>query len=96
MTRRNILKDFVHIAGPLGVTYFIMISKTNEHVNLKIANTAFKPLHHNYVNIVNIIYIINIILIKTHNNKQLYPKFSKDYIALKIMLVTMVTTNVLT
>ena len=43
MTRRNILKDFVHIAGPLGVTHFIMISKTNEHVNLKIAKLPRGP-----------------------------------------------------
>ncbi|XP_003385944.1 PREDICTED: suppressor of SWI4 1 homolog [Amphimedon queenslandica] len=41
--KRNTLKDFVHVAGPLGVSHFILISRSDEHVNLKIAKVPRGP-----------------------------------------------------
>lgn len=34
--RKNVLKDFVAVAGPLGVTHFLLVSRTTEFVNLKV------------------------------------------------------------
>ena len=28
VNKKNVLKDFVHVAGPLGVTHLLMLSKT--------------------------------------------------------------------
>ena len=28
MNKKNVVKDFVHVAGPLGVTHLLMLSKT--------------------------------------------------------------------
>lgn len=32
--KKNVLKDFVAVAGPLGVTHFIIFSKTPSSVNM--------------------------------------------------------------
>ena len=41
--RRNNLKDFLNIAGPLGVTHFLMLSKTETAPYLKVARTPQGP-----------------------------------------------------
>ena len=41
--QRNVLKDFVQVAGPLGVTHFIIISKTEEFINLRICRLPRGP-----------------------------------------------------
>ena len=48
MNKKNVVKDFVNVAGPLGVTHFLMLSKTEmgtylvclliENLKLKIIN----------------------------------------------------------
>ncbi|KAJ9530965.1 hypothetical protein QJQ45_028746 [Haematococcus lacustris] len=42
-SRRNVLKDFVQVAGPLGVTHFIMLSSTDANHYLKVARTPRGP-----------------------------------------------------
>ena len=42
-TKKNVLKDFISVAGPMGVTHFIIISKSTEHVYLKIARLPRGP-----------------------------------------------------
>jgi ribosome biogenesis protein SSF1/2 len=41
--RNNVLKDFVHIAGPLGVTHLIVFTKSEVSVNLRIARLPRGP-----------------------------------------------------
>ena len=38
-SKRNVLKDFVHIAGPLGVTHFLILTATQNASYLRIAKT---------------------------------------------------------
>ncbi|KAM8845077.1 suppressor of SWI4 1 homolog [Spinachia spinachia] len=44
--RRNVLKDFVAVAGPLGVTHFMMFSKTPTCVNMRLARLPKGPTLH--------------------------------------------------
>lgn len=41
--KKNVLKDFVSIAGPLGVTHFVIFSKTPSSVNLRLARLPKGP-----------------------------------------------------
>ncbi|CAK8681358.1 suppressor of SWI4 1 homolog [Clavelina lepadiformis] len=41
--KKNILKDFVAVAGPLGVTHFVSFSKTNSGLNMRIARLPKGP-----------------------------------------------------
>ncbi|XP_052205730.1 peter Pan-like protein [Diospyros lotus] len=41
--KRNNLKDFLNIAGPMGVTHFLMLSKTETAPYLKVARTPQGP-----------------------------------------------------
>uniref|UniRef100_A0A8C5M501 Peter pan homolog n=1 Tax=Leptobrachium leishanense TaxID=445787 RepID=A0A8C5M501_9ANUR len=41
--KKNMLKDFVAVAGPLGVTHFLIFSKTPEHVNFKFVRLPRGP-----------------------------------------------------
>ena len=36
-SKRNVLKDFVHIAGPLGVTQFLILTATENACYLRVA-----------------------------------------------------------
>lgn len=38
-SKRNVLKDFVHIAGPLGVTHFMILTATENASYLRVAKT---------------------------------------------------------
>eukprot|EP00890_Picochlorum_soloecismus_P000274 jgi/Picsp_1/1247/NSC_04728-R1_peter pan-like protein len=42
-SKRNVLKDFVHVAGPLGVTHFLMLSATQNASYLRIAKSPRGP-----------------------------------------------------
>ncbi|GAB4819744.1 hypothetical protein N2152v2_006790 [Parachlorella kessleri] len=42
-SKRNVLKDFVHIAGPLGVTHFLMLTATHNASYLRIAKPPRGP-----------------------------------------------------
>ncbi|XP_068434500.1 suppressor of SWI4 1 homolog [Clinocottus analis] len=44
--KKNVLKDFVSIAGPLGVTHFIMFSKTPGSINMRVARLPKGPTLH--------------------------------------------------
>ncbi|KAK7940480.1 hypothetical protein WMY93_003806 [Mugilogobius chulae] len=44
--KKNVLKDFVAIAGPLGVTHFVMFSKTTNSVNMRVARLPKGPTLH--------------------------------------------------
>ncbi|CAL8303358.1 unnamed protein product [Merluccius merluccius] len=44
--KRNVLKDFVSIAGPLGVTHFMIFSKTTHSVNMRLARVPRGPMLH--------------------------------------------------
>ncbi|XP_072299948.1 uncharacterized protein [Eucyclogobius newberryi] len=44
--KKNVLKDFVAIAGPLGVTHFVMFSKTPSSINLRVARLPKGPTLH--------------------------------------------------
>uniref|UniRef100_A0AAV2KGS7 Brix domain-containing protein n=1 Tax=Knipowitschia caucasica TaxID=637954 RepID=A0AAV2KGS7_KNICA len=44
--KKNVLKDFVSIAGPLGVTHFVMFSKTPTSVNMRVARLPKGPTLH--------------------------------------------------
>ncbi|KAG7263468.1 hypothetical protein CRUP_028954 [Coryphaenoides rupestris] len=46
VTKRNVLKDFVSIAGPLGVTHFMIFSKTQHSVNMRLARLPRGPMLH--------------------------------------------------
>ncbi|KAL7226814.1 hypothetical protein ACSBR1_021815 [Camellia fascicularis] len=41
--KRNNIKDFLNIAGPMGVTYFLMLSKTATAPYLRVARTRQGP-----------------------------------------------------
>lgn len=43
MRKKNMLKDLVSVAGPLGVTNFIMFSKTPHGTNMRIARLPRGP-----------------------------------------------------
>lgn len=38
-SKRNVLRDFVHIAGPLGVTHFLILTATQRASYLRIAKS---------------------------------------------------------
>ncbi|KAG7223193.1 hypothetical protein INR49_015801 [Caranx melampygus] len=44
--KKNVLKDFVAIAGPLGVTHFMIFSKTATSVNMRLARLPKGPMLH--------------------------------------------------
>ncbi|XP_075942458.1 suppressor of SWI4 1 homolog [Anarhichas minor] len=44
--KKNVLKDFVAIAGPLGVTHFMMFSKTPSCINMRLARLPKGPTLH--------------------------------------------------
>ncbi|KAM9345634.1 suppressor of SWI4 1 homolog [Symphorus nematophorus] len=44
--KKNVLKDFVAIAGPLGVTHFMIFSKTPSSVNMRLARLPKGPMLH--------------------------------------------------
>lgn len=41
--KRNNLKDFLNVAGPMGVTHFLILSKTNASPYLRVARTPQGP-----------------------------------------------------
>lgn len=41
--KRNNLKDFLNVAGPMGVTHFLMLSKTHAAPYLRVAKTPQGP-----------------------------------------------------
>ena len=41
--KRNNLKDFLNVAGPMGVTHFLMLSKTATAPYLRVAKTPQGP-----------------------------------------------------
>ncbi|CAJ1075295.1 suppressor of SWI4 1 homolog [Xyrichtys novacula] len=44
--KKNVLKDFVAIAGPLGVTHFMIFSKTPSTLNMRLARLPKGPMLH--------------------------------------------------
>ncbi|KAL2101555.1 hypothetical protein ACEWY4_003316 [Coilia grayii] len=44
--KRNVLKDFATVAGPLGVTHFAIFTKTSTSVNLRLARIPKGPTLH--------------------------------------------------
>lgn len=42
-SKRNVLKDFVHIAGPLGVTHFVILTATQNASYLRVAKSPRGP-----------------------------------------------------
>ncbi|XP_029292847.1 LOW QUALITY PROTEIN: suppressor of SWI4 1 homolog [Cottoperca gobio] len=44
--KKNVLKDFVAIAGPLGVTHFMIFSKTPTCINMRLARLPKGPMLH--------------------------------------------------
>uniref|UniRef100_A0A673C5S0 Peter pan homolog n=1 Tax=Sphaeramia orbicularis TaxID=375764 RepID=A0A673C5S0_9TELE len=44
--KKNVLKDFVAIAGPLGVTHFMIFSKTSNSINMRLARLPKGPTLH--------------------------------------------------
>ncbi|XP_067088611.1 suppressor of SWI4 1 homolog [Osmerus mordax] len=44
--KKNVLKDFVSIAGPLGVTHFAIFSKTPSSINMRLARLPKGPMLH--------------------------------------------------
>lgn len=38
-SRKNVLRDFVDIAGPLGVSHFLMLTATDNAAYLRVAKT---------------------------------------------------------
>ncbi|KAF7666014.1 hypothetical protein LDENG_00122310 [Lucifuga dentata] len=44
--KKNVLKDFVSIAGPLGVTHFVIFSKTTTTINMRLARLPKGPMLH--------------------------------------------------
>ncbi len=41
--QRNVLKDFVQVAGLLGVTHFIIISRSDQFINLRVCRIPHGP-----------------------------------------------------
>lgn len=44
--KKNVLKDFVAVAGPLGVTHFLIFSKTPSSINMRLARLPKGPMLH--------------------------------------------------
>ncbi|XP_031690060.1 suppressor of SWI4 1 homolog [Oncorhynchus kisutch] len=44
--KKNVLKDFVAVAGPLGVTHFMIFTKTPSSVNMRLARLPKGPMLH--------------------------------------------------
>ncbi|XP_076866059.1 suppressor of SWI4 1 homolog [Brachyhypopomus gauderio] len=44
--KKNVLKDFVTVAGPLGVTHFLVFTKTPSSINLRLARLPKGPTLH--------------------------------------------------
>ncbi|XP_026181754.1 suppressor of SWI4 1 homolog [Mastacembelus armatus] len=44
--KKNVLKDFVAIAGPLGVTHFMIFSKTSSSISMRLARLPKGPMLH--------------------------------------------------
>ncbi|XP_071325593.1 suppressor of SWI4 1 homolog [Trachinotus anak] len=44
--KKNVLKDFVAIAGPLGVSHFMIFSKTPSSINMRLARLPKGPMLH--------------------------------------------------
>ncbi|XP_034046402.1 suppressor of SWI4 1 homolog [Thalassophryne amazonica] len=44
--KKNVLKDFVTVAGPLGVTHFVVFSKTTSSINMRLARLPKGPTLH--------------------------------------------------
>ncbi|XP_064867000.1 suppressor of SWI4 1 homolog [Oncorhynchus nerka] len=44
--KKNVLKDFVAVAGPLGVTHFMIFTKTPSSVNMRLARLLKGPMLH--------------------------------------------------
>ncbi|KAL0992904.1 hypothetical protein UPYG_G00100770 [Umbra pygmaea] len=44
--RKNLLKDFVTVAGPLGVTHFMIFTKTGSSINMRLARLPKGPTLH--------------------------------------------------
>ncbi|XP_034750322.1 suppressor of SWI4 1 homolog [Etheostoma cragini] len=44
--KKNVLKDFVAIAGPLGVTHFMIFRKTSGFINMRLARLPKGPMLH--------------------------------------------------
>ncbi|KAJ8369808.1 hypothetical protein SKAU_G00098360 [Synaphobranchus kaupii] len=44
--KKNVLKDFVALAGPLGVTHFLIFTKTPSSVNMRLARLPKGPMLH--------------------------------------------------
>lgn len=44
--KKNVLKDFVSIAGPLGVTHFMIFKKTSNSINMRLARLPKGPMLH--------------------------------------------------
>lgn len=44
--KKNVLKDFVAVAGPLGVTHFMIFSKTPSSINMRLARLPKGPTLH--------------------------------------------------
>jgi len=41
--KRNTLRDFLNVSGPMGVTHFLMLSKTASSLSLRVARTPQGP-----------------------------------------------------
>eukprot|EP00117_Sycon_ciliatum_P026146 scpid57408/ scgid21529/ Suppressor of SWI4 1 homolog; Peter Pan homolog len=41
--KNNVIKDYVAVAGPLGITHMLMLTKTEEHTNLRMARFPRGP-----------------------------------------------------
>ena len=46
--KNNVLKDFVHVAGPLGITHFIIFSQTKIG-SYMVGQTKLDWLHYRFV-----------------------------------------------
>ncbi|KAI1884297.1 hypothetical protein AGOR_G00224980 [Albula goreensis] len=44
--KKNVLKDFVAVAGPLGVTHFLIFTKTPSSINMRLARLPKGPMLH--------------------------------------------------
>ncbi|KAJ8254042.1 hypothetical protein COCON_G00206540 [Conger conger] len=44
--KKNVLKDFVAVAGPLGVTHFLVFTKTPSSINMRLARLPKGPMLH--------------------------------------------------
>uniref|UniRef100_A0A8C7JA34 Peter pan homolog n=1 Tax=Oncorhynchus kisutch TaxID=8019 RepID=A0A8C7JA34_ONCKI len=53
--KKNVLNDFVAVAGPLGVTHFMIFTKTPSSVNMRLARLPKGPMLHFRVTKVNVV-----------------------------------------